>query len=385
MSIPDLYQVDKLFTQEELMVRDMVREFVHEKVLPGVKQWNRDGRFPIEIVREIAELGFLGAYLKGHGCAEVSYNAYGFMMQELERGDSGFRSFVSVQNGLCMYPIYTFGSEEQKRHYLPKMCNGETIGCFGLTEPDFGSDPGGLITTAKKDGKHWVLNGAKMWITNGTIADVAVVFARTDEGIRGFLVEKGTPGYTAPEIHGKLSLRISVTSELLFDNCRIPEENILPGTKGLKAALMCLNQARYSIAWGVIGAAMGCLEEALDYTKHRIQFDKPIASFQLVQAKFSDMWTEIIKAQMLCLRLGQLMDQGKADPVAISMAKRNNVAMALDIARKCRDLLGASGIVDDYHVMRHMNNLESVFTYEGTDHIHTLIVGEKLTGLAAYY
>ncbi len=384
MRILDLYQVESLFTEEELLVRDTVRSFVEKNVLPNVREWNREARFPVEMVPEIAALGFLGAYLKGYDCPGISYNAYGLMMKELERGDSGFRSFVSVQNGLCMYPIFTFGSEEQKNYWLPRMAQGKAVGCFGLTEPDYGSNPDGMITTGRRENGEWVLNGAKMWITNGSIADVAVVFARTDEGIRAFLVEKGTPGFTAPEITGKLSLRVSVTSELIFQDCRIPAENILPGAKGLKAALMCLNQARYSIAWGVIGAALACFEETLAYAKERVQFTKPIAGYQLVQEKFSDMWTGIIQAYLLAHRLGQLMDQGKADPAAISLAKRNNVRTALYVARTCRDLLGASGILDEYHTMRHMNNLESVFTYEGTDHIHTLILGEKLTGIAAF-
>ncbi|TKJ40059.1 acyl-CoA dehydrogenase [candidate division LCP-89 bacterium B3_LCP] len=384
MSIPDLYNIESLFSEDELMVRDSVRLFVQDKILPKVKQWNREAVFPKQLIPEIADLGLLGAYLTGYGCPGISYNAYGFAMQELERGDSGFRSFVSVQNGLCMYPINAFGSDEQKEKWLPPMARGKKIGCFGLTEPDFGSDPSGMITTAKKQGSEYILNGTKMWITNGSIADIAIVFAKTDDGVNGFLVEKGTPGFTAPEIQGKLSLRVSVTSELLFDNCRISAENVLPGAKGLKAALMCLNQARFSIAWGVIGAALACFEEALEYAKTRIQFSKPIASFQLVQAKFAQMWTEIVKAQFLCYRLGQLMDQGKATPAAISMAKRNNVHMALNVARTCRDILGAAGIVDDYHVMRHMDNLESVYTYEGTHDIHTLILGQELTGIGAF-
>jgi glutaryl-CoA dehydrogenase len=366
------------------MVRDLVREFVSENILPNIRMWNREGKFPVELVGKIADLGLLGAYMKGYGGAGISYNAYGFMMQELERGDSGFRSFVSVQNGLCMYPIFMFGTEEQKDYWLPKLCKGEAIGCFGLTEADFGSDPGGMVTTAHKDRGGYILNGSKMWITNGTIADVAIVFAKTESGIQGFIVEKGTPGFSAPEIRGKMSLKVSVTSELIFESCRIPADNILPKAKGLKTAFMCLNQARFSIAWGVIGAALACLEEALEYAKVRVQFDKPIAGFQLVQAKLAEMWTQIVKAQFLCYRLGQLMDKDEAEPAAISMAKRNNVHMALEVARTCRDILGAAGIVDDFHVMRHMNNLESVSTYEGTHDIHTLILGERLTGLAAF-
>ncbi len=366
------------------MVRDAVREFVAERIMPGIRQWNREGRFPSELIQPMARLGMLGAYLKGYGCAGVSYNAYGLMMQELEAGDSGFRSFVSVQNGLVMYPIFTFGTQEQKDRWLPKLATGEAVGCFGLTEPDFGSNPSGIITTARKVKGGYVLNGVKRWATNATIADVAIVWAKLDGKIHGFLVEKGTPGFSAPEITGKWSLRVSVSSEIHLDDCHIPEENILSEAKGLKAPLMCLNQARYSIAWGAIGAARACLEETLEYAKTRVQFDRPIAGFQLVQAKFAQMWTDVTNAQLLCYRLGQLMDQAIAKPAAISMAKRNNVAIALNTARVCRDILGASGICDDYNIIRHMNNLESVYTYEGTHDIQTLILGQELTGLAAY-
>ncbi len=384
MPLPDLYLIDALFTEEELMVRDAVRAFVADRIMPGLRQWNREGRFPVELVPEIAKLGMLGAYLQGFGCAGVSYNAYGLMMQELEHGDSGFRSFVSVQNGLVMYPIFTFGTAEQKNHWLPRLAAGEAIGCFGLTEPDYGSNPAGIITRARRQGKHWVLNGVKRWATNASIADVAIVWAKTDKGMQGFLVEKGIPGFSAPEITGKWSLRVSVSSEIHLDDCRISADNILPGAQGLKAALLCLNQARYSIAWGALGAAQACLEETLEYAKSRIQFDRPIAGFQLVQAKLAQMWTDLTNAQLLCHRLGQLMDQGQAKPAAISMAKRNNVERALQTARVCRDILGASGICDDYNVIRHMTNLESVYTYEGTHDIQTLILGEALTGLAAY-
>ncbi|MBU0519483.1 acyl-CoA dehydrogenase family protein [bacterium] len=380
----DLYHIDSLFSEEELMVRDTTRELVENELMPGVRDWNREGRFPVEMAAQFGELGILGATLDAYGCAGVSYNAYGLMAQELERCDSGFRSFTSAQNGLVMYPIYHFGSEGQKEYWLPKLATGEAIGCFGLTEPDFGSNPGGMITTARQEGHEYVLNGVKRWITNGTIADIAVVWAKLDDKIQGFLVAKDTPGFSAPEIEGKWSLRVSVTSDLYFDECRIPEYNLLPEAVGLKAALMCLNQARHSIAWGVIGAAIACFEEALEYSKTRIQFDKPIGGFQLVQAKLAQIWTDITKAQLLCHRLGSLMDAGTAQPAAISMAKRNNVAMALNTARVCRDILGASGIVDDYHAIRHMNNLESVYTYEGTHDIHTLILGEKLTGIPAY-
>lgn len=384
MPLPDLYHIDELFTEEELMVRQAVREFVADKIMPGIRQWNREGRFPVELVPQMAALGMFGAYIKGYGCPGVSYNAYGLMMQELEAGDSGFRSFVSVQNGLVMYPLLTFGTKEQRHHWLPKLASGEAIGCFGLTEPDFGSNPGGIITTARQTSDGWVLNGVKRWATNGTIADVAIVWAKLDGKIQGFLVEKGTPGFTAPEIQGKWSLRVSVSSELYLDDCHIPTENILPEAKGLKAALMCLNQARYSIAWGATGAARAVLEETLDYAKSRVQFDRPIAGYQIQQAKLAQMWTDLTNAQLLVFRLGQLMEQGQARPAAVSMAKRHNVAIALNAARLCRDLLGASGICDDYNVIRHMTNLESVYTYEGTHDIHTLILGQELTGLAAY-
>ncbi|RJP77186.1 MAG: acyl-CoA dehydrogenase [Candidatus Zixiibacteriota bacterium] len=385
MPIPDLYRLDELFTEEQRLIQRTVRDFVDEKILPGVRQWNRDAVFPVELIPEMAALGLLGATIQGWGCAGVDYVAYGLIAQELERGDSGFRSFVSVQNGLSMYPLLAFGSEEQKDRWLPPMARGEVVGCFALTEPDFGSDPGGLITQARRTAGGWVLNGVKRWSTNATIADLAVIWAKDEAGvIRGFLVEKGTPGMTAPEITGKLSLRVSVSSEVHLDDCHIPAENALPGAVGLKTALMCLNQARYSIAWGAVGAALACFEEAVEYAQTRIQFDRPIAGFQLVQAKLARMWTEITNARLLVLRLGQMMDQGKAHHAAVSMAKRYNVQTALETARTCRDLLGASGIVDDYHVFRHMANLESVYTYEGTHDIHTLILGQELTGLAAY-
>ena len=333
----------------------------------------------------MGELGFLGANLTGYGCAELSNVEYGLVMQEIERGDSGLRSFASVQGALVMYPIHTFGSDEQKEKWLPRLQSGEAVGCFGLTEPGFGSNPGGMTTTAKQDGAGWVLNGEKTWITNGCAADVAVVWARTEEGIRGFLVEKGTPGYTTSEIHGKMSMRASVTSSLMFSDCRIPGENLLPGAKGLKSALMCLSQARYGIGWGVVGAAMDCYEAARQYTIERKQFDnKPIASHQLVQAKLAWMVSEITKGQLLALQCGRLKDMGKLEAAHISMLKGNNTAMALDVARTARDLLGANGITDDYPMMRHMANLESVKTYEGTDHIHTLVIGERVTGIPAY-
>jgi glutaryl-CoA dehydrogenase len=333
----------------------------------------------------MGELGFFGANLEGYGCAGLSNVEYGLIMQELERGDSGLRSFVSVQGALAMYPIHAYGSEEQKQLWLPKLQSGEAIGCFGLTEPGFGSNPGGMTTTAYKKGDRWVLNGEKTWITNGGIADIAVVWAKTEEGVRGFLVERGTPGYSTSDIHGKLSMRASVTSSLHFSDCTIPEQNQLPCAKGLKAPLGCLTQARFGIGWGVIGAAMDCYETARRYTLDRKQFDdRPIATHQLVQEKLAWMITEISKAQLLALHAARLKDKGKAEPAHISMLKKNNVWMALECARLSRDLLGANGIMDEYPIMRHMCNLETVKTYEGTDHIHTLVIGEKVTGLAAY-
>ena len=355
-----------------------------EKILPIIEDHARDGTFPMHLVPEMGEMGLFGASFSHYGCAGLSHVAGGLMMQELERGDSGLRSFVSVQSSLVMYPILTFGSAAQKEKWISRLRTGEAIGCFGLTEPDFGSDPGGMITRAKRVGDGWLLNGAKMWITNGTIADVAVVWARTDEGIRGFLVEKGTPGFTAPETHGKFSLRASVTSELVFQDCLIPVENILPETTGVKNALMCLNQARYGIAWGAIGAAMACYESALDYALNRIQFSKPIASFQLVQEKLVFMVTEITKAQLLAVQLGRLKERGEAKADRVSLAKRNNVSIALQIARIARTILGANGITSEYPVGRHMTNLESVYTYEGTHDIHTLILGASITGIEAY-
>lgn len=380
----DFYNITPLLSEEEQMVRDTIREFVSENVIPIIEKHNREATFPIQLVGPLAELGILGANLQGYGCPGLNNVAYGLIMQELERGDSGLRSFASVQGSLVMYPIYTFGSEQQKQKWLPEMASGRKIGCFGLTEPDFGSNPGGMLTRAARDGNAWVLNGTKRWITNGNIADVAVVWARTDEGIRGFLVEAGTKGFTTIEQKGKWSLRASVTSELIMEDCRVPAENILPGSKGLSSPLSCLNQARYGIAWGAIGAAMACYDEAVNYAKTRIQFDKPIASFQLIQEKLAYMLAEITKGQLLCLQLGRLKDQGKSSAQQVSLAKRNNVYHALQIARTARDILGASGITDEYQCGRHMCNLESVFTYEGTDNIHTLILGEWITGIPAY-
>ena len=381
----DYMHINSLLNEQEMLVLRSARQFVDEKVLPVVRESYRDGRFPTELIKPIAEMGFLGANLEGYGCAGMSNVEYGLIMQELERADSGIRSFVSVQGSLVMYPILQYGSEAQKEYWLPRLQSGEAIGCFGLTEPQFGSNPGGMLTSARRDGKYWVLNGEKTWITNGSMADVAVVWARTDEGIRGFLVEKGTPGYTTSDLHGKMSMRASVTSSLSFSDCRVPDDAVLPGIKGLKGPLSCLSQARYGIGWGVIGAAMDCYETARQYTLARKQFDdRPIASHQLVQEKLAWMITEITKAQLLALHAGRLKDQGKLEPAHISMLKRNNVAMALECARLSRDLLGANGIMDEYPIMRHMCNLETVKTYEGTDHIHTLVIGERVTGIPAY-
>ncbi|HUL43389.1 MAG TPA: acyl-CoA dehydrogenase family protein [Bacteroidota bacterium] len=381
----DYFNLESLLSEEEILVRNTVREFVDDNVIPIIEKHNRAGSFPAELVSKMADLGMFGSTLPAkYGCAEMNNVAYGLVMQELERGDSGIRSFASVQSALVMYPIYTFGSEEQKDYWLPKLATGETIGCFGLTEPDYGSNPGGMITRAEQKGDQIILNGAKMWITNGTIADVAVVWAKMNGVVHGFLVEKGTKGFTAPEMTGKHSLRASVTSELIFQDCVIPKDNMLPKTDGLKSPLMCLNQARYGIAWGGIGAAMACYDAALNYAKSRIQFGKPIAAFQMTQEKLVYMLTEITKAQLLCLQLGRLKDQKKLRFQQVSMAKRNNVAMALDIARCAREILGANGILDEYPVMRHSANLESVKTYEGTHEMHTLIVGEDITGIPAF-
>jgi len=380
----DFYEIEELLTEQERMVRDTARAFVDDEVLPVIRMHHRAGTFPTGLIPKMGALGFFGANLKGYGCAGINNVAYGLLMQELERGDSAIRSCASVQGALVMYPIHTFGSEAQKERWLPKLAAGEAIGCFGLTEPDHGSDPGGMTSKAVKVRDGFLLNGAKMWITNGTLADVAVVWAKLDGEVCGFLVEKGTSGFRAPEIEGKFSLRASVTSELIFEDCLIPETNLLPQAQGLKATLMCLIQARYGIAWGAVGAAMACYDTALTYAKSRIQFGKPIASFQLVQDKLVTMLTEITKAQLLCLRLGRLKDAGRLRAAQVSLAKRNNVASALDIARLARDLLGAAGIVDEYPVIRHLLNLETVKTYEGTHDIHTLILGRDITGLSAF-
>jgi glutaryl-CoA dehydrogenase len=381
----DLLDVESLLNEEERLIRDTVREFVAKRVLPIIERHFRDGTFPDELIPGLAEMGVLGANLQGYGCAGLSSTAYGLIMQELERGDSGLRSFVSVQGALCMYPIHAFGSDGQKEIWLPRMAKGEAIGCFGLTEPDAGSDPGSMRTRAVRKGDGYVLNGAKAWITNGSVADVAVVWARSEDGVvRGFLVERGTPGFTTRDYQGKFSLRASVTSELIFQDCAIPAANLLPKTVGLKNALMCLNQARYGIAWGGVGSALAVFDEALTYAKTRVVFGKPIAGFQLVQEKLVWMANEITKAQLLVLRLGRLKDEGRATAVQISLAKRNNVWLARECARLAREILGANGIADEYQSGRHFCNIEAVYTYEGTHDIHTLIVGEALTGLPAF-
>jgi len=382
----DFLEIDSLLTDEERLVRQTAREFVDAEVLPIIEKHNREAKFPLQLVPHMAELGFFGANLAGYGCAGMSNVAYGQVMQELERGDSGLRSFVSVQSALVMYPIHEFGSPAQKEKWLPRLQSGKAVGCFGLTEPQFGSNPAGMLTRAVRRGDHYVLNGEKMWITNGSIADVAVIWAKTeDHRIRGFLIEKGAPGFKAWDIHGKLSLRASVTSGLSLADCEIPAENLLPGAEGLRGPLSCLDQARYGIGWGTIGAAMACYQTALEYAKTRRQFEnQPIASHQLVQDKLVWMITEITKAQLLALQVGRLEDHGRSRPEQISMLKMNNAWMALETARKARDILGANGIVDDYCVMRHMNNLESVYTYEGTHDIHRLIIGEHITGIPAY-
>ncbi|MDB5080246.1 MAG: acyl-CoA dehydrogenase domain protein [Chloroflexi bacterium] len=380
----DLLNIESLLSEEERMVRDTVRRFVKERVNPVIGEHFEAGTFPRELIPEMAELGLLGMHLEGYGCAGLSAVSYGLACQELEAGDSGIRSFVSVQGSLAMFPIWAFGSEEQKQKWLPRMAKGEVIGCFGLTEPDHGSDPSGMLTNARRDGDSYVLNGSKMWITNGGVADLAVVWAKAEDGIRGFLVEKGTPGFSTSDIKHKLSLRASVTSELYFDDCRIPAENMLPNVKGMRGPLSCLNEARFGIAWGATGAHRACYEAALEYAQTRIQFGKPIGGFQLVQQKLAIMATEFVKAELLALQLGRLKDAGNIHPVQVSVAKRNNVREALKTAREARSILGANGITLEYPVSRHMNNLESVYTYEGTDDIHTLIIGQAITGISAF-
>lgn len=384
----DFLEFDSLLTDDERLVRDTARQFVEDNLIPIIEDCNRAGRFPRELVKPMASLGFFGASLQGYGCAGMSNVEYGLVMQEMERGDSGLRSFVSVQSALVMYPIFAFGSDEQKETWLPALQSGEKLGCFGLTEPDFGSNPGGMRTRARKSGGEYILNGEKMWITSGSIADVAVIWAKVedeDNKIRGFLVETNRPGFRAEDIHGKWSLRASVTSGLSLQDVRVPASSLLPKSGGLRSPLMCLNQARYGIAWGGIGAAMACYDCALQYSLLRKQFhDKPIASHQLVQEKLAWMITEITKAQLLALQVGRLKDQGKVEHQHISMAKRNNIWMALECARMARDILGANGVADDYPIMRHMMNLESVKTYEGTHDIHTLILGQSVTGVDAF-
>ncbi len=380
----DFYNINAMLTEEERAVQSLVRDWVEDKCIPIIEKHCKEGTFPMHLIPEIGEMGLLGMNLHGYGCAGMSNVAYGIACQELERGDSGLRSFVSVQGSLCMFPIWKFGSEKQKQKYLPEMASGRLIGCFGLTEPDFGSNPGGMITKAVDDGDSYVLNGAKMWITNGTLAGVAIVWAKLDGVIRGFLVEKGDAGFSAPEMHGKHSLKASVTSELVFQDVRIPKDRILPGVKGLKGPLSCLTNARYGISWGALGAAMACYFSAKEYAISRIQYGKPIASFQLVQNKLAWMLREITKGQLLALHVGRMKDDGTMIPEQVSLAKMNNVDIALQIARTARDIHGANGILDEYPIMRHMANLESVYTYEGTHDIHNLILGRWITGIAAF-
>ena len=381
---PDFYDINSHLSEDERMIRDTVRQFVSKEIMPIIETHHRNGTFPSNLIPQIADLGLLGSTIQGYGCAGLNYTSYGLIMQELERGDSGLRSFVSVQGALCMFPISAFGTEEQKKKFLPEMAKGKMIGCFGLTEHDFGSNPGGMVTRAKKSGDHYILNGAKMWITNGGVADLAIVWAKNDEDkIIGLIVEKGFKGFRTQDIHNKFSLRASVTSELIFEDCKVPVKNQLQ-VEGLKGPFACLNNARYGISWGALGAAMACYDEALRYAKSRIQFDKPIASFQLVQSKLVYMFTEITKGQLLALHLGRMKDSGRATLEQVSLAKMNNVSEALKIARIARDVLGAAGITDEFQVGRHMTNLESVNTYEGTEDIHRLILGSHITGIQAF-
>ncbi len=384
MDAVDFLDLEPLLTEEEKMIRDTCRRFVGDRVMPGIEKWFEAAEFPVEVATELGSLGLLGMHLSGYGCAGTNAVSYGLACLELEAGDAGFRSFVSVQGSLAMWPIWKYGSEEQKQEWLPRMAAGEAIGCFGLTEPDFGSDPAGMRTSAKKNGSDWVLNGNKLWITNGGIADVAIVWARTDEGVRGFLVPRNTKGFTTRDIHRKLSLRASVTSELILDNCRLPADAVLPGVTGMKGPLSCLSEARFGIVWGVMGSARACYECALEYSKTRIAFDKPIGSFQLTQEKLVNMMLEINKGLLLALHLGRKKDDGNLAPQQVSFGKLNNVREALAIAREARTILGANGVTLEYPVIRHANNLESVLTYEGTSEIHTLILGQAITGLNAF-
>jgi glutaryl-CoA dehydrogenase len=380
----DVLGIDALLTEEERLVRQTVRRFAQDVVLPEIGDWFEAGVFPRHLVPEIGKLGLLGMHLQGYGCAGMSAVDYGLACLELEAADSGLRSFVSVQGSLAMFALHAYGSEEQKNEWLPRMAAGHAVGCFGLTEPDFGSNPSGMRTNARRDGQDWVLNGAKMWITNGSIADVAIVWARTDEGVRGFVVPSGTPGFTAHDIHRKMSLRASVTSELVLDDVRLPAHAMLPSARGLAGPLGCLNEARYGIVWGAVGAARSCYQSALEYSTSRVQFDKPIGGFQLTQQKLVDMLVELEKAELVALHLGRLKDSGKLHAAQVSFGKLNNVREALKIARSARTILGANGVTLEYPVLRHANNLESVLTYEGTSEIHTLVLAEQITGIPAY-
>ena len=381
----DFLDLDRLLSEEERLIRDTTRSFVHDRVLPEVAGWFERGELPRELAKELGDLGLLGMHLQGYGCAGTNAVSYGLACLELEAGDSGARSFVSVQGSLAMYPIWRYGSEEQKRRWLPAMAAGEVVGCFGLTEPDFGSNPAGMRTSARRDGGDWVLNGTKMWITNGGIADLAVVWARTDdEGVRGFLVPAGTPGFSTRDIERKLSLRASVTSELILEDCRLPGDAVLPEVRGMRGPLSCLNEARYGIVWGSMGAARACFQSALEYATTRVQFDRPIGGFQLTQQKLADMLVELSKGTLLALHLGRMKDEGRLAPEQVSLGKLNNVREALAIARSARTILGANGVTLEYPVIRHANNLESVLTYEGTSEVHSLILGQAVTGLAAF-
>jgi glutaryl-CoA dehydrogenase len=380
----DFLDLDGLIDDDERLLRDTVRGFVRDRILPDIGEWFEAGVFPVEMAKEMGALGLLGMHLDGYGCAGTNAVSYGLACQELEAGDSGFRSFVSVQGSLAMFPIHAYGSDEQKAQWLPPMAAGEAIGCFGLTEPDSGSDPSSMRTRARRDGDDWVLDGTKMWITNGGVADVAVVWAQTDDGIRGFVVPTDTPGFAANDIHRKLSLRASVTSELVMTDCRLPADAVLPGVAGMRGPLSCLSEARFGIVFGAVGAARACYETALEYTKERRQFDRPLAGFQLVQRKLVEMLVAVNRAGLVALHLGRLKDRGEITPAQVSFGKFDNVRQALDVAREARNVLGANGITLEYPVIRHMNNLESVFTYEGTNEIHTLVLGQAITGVAAF-